>query len=50
MSIIISSADRAVYVYRNGIQIGRAPINAVRLSGSYVYTALDAVGADGQRE
>jgi hypothetical protein len=28
-------------VYRNGIEIGRAPINAIgRLFGSYVYTAL----------
>jgi hypothetical protein len=50
MSIIISNADRVVYVYRNGIEIGRAPINPGRLSGSYVYTALDAVGADGLRE
>jgi L,D-transpeptidase catalytic domain len=51
MSIIISNSDRAVYVYRNGIEIGRAPINAVaRLSGSYVYTALDTVDAGGQRE
>jgi hypothetical protein len=50
MSVIISNADRAVYVYRNGIEIGRAPINAVRLSGSYVYTALDTADANGQRE
>jgi L,D-transpeptidase-like protein len=51
VSIIISNADRAGYVYRNGVEIGRAPINAIgRLSGSYVYTALDAVDASGQRE
>jgi len=38
-------------VYRNGTQIGKAPINALpRLSGTYVYTALDAVDANGQRE
>src|ERR1700751_2159560 len=27
VSIIISNADRAAYVYRNGTQIGKAPIN-----------------------
>jgi L,D-transpeptidase catalytic domain len=51
VSIIISNADRAAYVYRNGTQIGKAPINALpRLSATYVYTALDAVDANGQRE
>jgi L,D-transpeptidase catalytic domain len=51
VSIIISNADRAAYVYRNGTQIGKAPINALpRLSGTYVYTALDTVDANGQRE
>ena len=51
LSIIISNADRAVYVYRNGTQIGKAPITALaRLSGTYVYNALDAVDANGQRE
>jgi hypothetical protein len=51
ISIIISNADRAVYAFRNGIEIGRAPVNALnRLSGTYVYSALDTIGADGQRE
>jgi L,D-transpeptidase catalytic domain len=51
VSIIVSSADRAAYVYRNGAEIGRTRINPVaRLSGSYVYTALDAFDANGQRE
>ncbi|MBV8214624.1 MAG: L,D-transpeptidase [Verrucomicrobia bacterium] len=51
VSIIISNADRAAYVYRNGTEIGRTPVNPVaRLSGSYVYTALDEVDANGQRE
>jgi hypothetical protein len=51
VSIIISNPDRAAYVYRNGIEIGRTPINAVpRLAGSYVYNALDLVDANGQRE
>jgi hypothetical protein len=51
VSIIISNPDRAAYVYRDGVEIGRTPINAVpRLAGSYVYTALDSVDANGQRE
>jgi len=51
VSIIISSADRAAYAFRNGIEIGRAPVNALnRLSGTYVYSALDTEDADGQRE
>ena len=29
VSVIISNADRAAYVYRHGTQIGKAPINAL---------------------
>jgi hypothetical protein len=43
VSIIISGADRAAYVYRNGLEIGRTPVSGVeRLSGSYVFTALES--------
>jgi L,D-transpeptidase catalytic domain len=51
VSIIISNADRAAYAFCNGIEIGRAPVNALnRLPGTYVYSALDTIDADGQRE
>ena len=51
VSIIISGADRAAYVYRNGVEIGRTPVSGVdRLSGSYVYTALKSVDSSGRRE
>jgi hypothetical protein len=51
VSIIISGADRAAKVYRNGIEIGSTPVSGVgRLSGTYVYTALDTVDSSGRRE
>ena len=51
VSIIISGGDRAAYVYRNGVEIGRSPVSGVeRLSGSYVYTALQSRDPSGRRE
>ena len=51
VSIIISGADRVAYVYRNGVEIGRTPVSGVeRLSGSYVFTALDLFDSSGRRE
>jgi hypothetical protein len=51
VSIIVSGADRAVYVYRNGVEIGRTPVGGLeRLSGSYVYSALATVDAGGRRD
>ena len=51
VSVIVSGADGAVYVYRNGIEIGRAPVGGVRgFTGSYVYSALANVDADGRRD
>jgi hypothetical protein len=51
LSIIVSGKDRAVYVYRNGVEIGRAPVGGLeRLSGSYVYSALATVDAAGRRD
>jgi hypothetical protein len=51
VSIIISGADRAAYVYRNGVEIGRLPVNGVdRVSGTYVFTALESFDSSGRRE
>ena len=51
LSIIVSGKDRAVYVYRNGVEIGRAPVGGLeRLSGSYVYSALATVDAASRRD
>jgi len=51
VSIIVSSADGAAYVYRNGIEIGRATVGGlICFTGWHVYSALDAVDTDGQHE
>src|ERR1700726_3168695 len=51
LSIIVSGKDRGVYVYRIGVEIGRAPVGGLeRLSGSYVYSALATVDAAGRRD
>lgn len=50
VSIIVSGADRAVYIYRNGVEIGRSPVGGLeRLSGSYIYSALAKVDSNGRR-
>jgi len=51
VSIIISSADGVAYVYRNGVEIGRAPVGGLRgLTGSYVYSALAGTDAEGRHD
>jgi hypothetical protein len=50
VSIIVSTADRTGYVFRNGVEIGRAAIGGVeRLSGTHIYAALATVDASGRR-
>jgi L,D-transpeptidase-like protein len=48
VSIIVSAPDRKVYVYRNGVEIGRAPING--LETARVYAADATIDSDGQRD
>jgi hypothetical protein len=51
ISIIISAPDRAGYIYRNGVQIGRTPLGGIeRISGSYIYSALGTVDSSGARD
>src|SRR5450432_313533 len=51
VSIIVSGADRAGYVYRNGVEIGRTAIGGLeRISGTYVYSALATVDSSGRRD
>jgi len=53
LSIILSTADQQGYVYRNGIEIGRAALSTNGLAqslGSHVYSALDKFDSDGRRE
>ena len=53
VSIIVSAPDRRIYVYRNGVEIGRAPVTGLesaRLSGTYVYSADSTVDSSGRRD
>jgi hypothetical protein len=53
ISIIVSTPDRKGYVYRNGVEIGRAPVGgleAARISGTYIYSALATVDSGGRRD
>ena len=49
VTILFTAADKQVYVYRNGIEIGRAPF-ARGVSGMHVYSALDGADAEGKRK
>jgi hypothetical protein len=53
VSIILSAADRRIYVYRDGVEIGRAPVTGLEtanLSGTYVYSADLTIDSGGQRD
>jgi hypothetical protein len=41
MTIVVSSADRAIYVYRNGTPIGRAVLDSSGKLGNQVFTLLE---------
>jgi hypothetical protein len=50
VSVIVSSADKTVYVYRNGVEIGRAGIPNPQVVGplnDLVFSALQGTDADG---
>jgi L,D-transpeptidase catalytic domain len=53
VSIILSTSDQQIYVYRNGTEIGRAAVSTTGLGqglGSHVYSALDKFDSNGRRE
>ena len=49
VTILFTSADKQAYIYRNGVEIGRAPF-AGRVSGMHVYSALDGADSEGRRK
>ena len=50
VSIIVSTADRAGYVYRNGVEIGRVAFSgSLPLTGAHVYSLMGTSDADGRR-
>ena len=46
VTILVSEPDRVVYVYRNGVEIGRSVIQSVGIKGLHIFSALD--GRDDQ--
>lgn len=44
VTILVSAADRAIYVYRNGQPIGRANIEVKGKLGDHVFTMLEGTG------
>ena len=51
-TIIVSGSNGAAFVYRNGVEIGRASVTVPQGEhiGIQVFTALDKIDADGRRE
>jgi len=53
LSVIMSAPDRRIYVYRNGVEIGRVPViglESARLSGTYVYSVDSTIDSSGRRD
>jgi len=53
VSFVLSTSDQKAYVYRNGIEIGRAAVSTTGVGqglGSHVYSALDRFDSSGRRE
>jgi hypothetical protein len=51
VSIILSAASRGAFVYRNGVEIGRAGVGGLEgISGSHAFSALATVDAEGRRD
>ena len=51
MSVILSAADRAAYIYRNGVEIGRATAGGLEhISGTHAFSALSTEDSSGRRD
>ena len=50
LTLLVSEPDRQVYVYRNGVEIGRAAVGRVAIEGQHVFSALDARDEQGRRK
>jgi hypothetical protein len=46
VTMMVSAADKAIYVYRNGEPIGRAPIEVNGKLGGHVFTMLEGVNSE----
>lgn len=48
LTILCTSADKQIFIYRNGVEIGRAPFTAT-VTSMHIYSALDNANPDGRR-
>ena len=48
VAILISSASKAFAVYRNGVEIGRAPLDVSLPAGQHVYSAVGRLDDQGR--
>lgn len=50
VTILVSEPDKAVYVYRNGVEIGRTAVRGVAVKGQHVYSALVSKDEQGRQK
>jgi hypothetical protein len=50
LTLLVSEPDKQVYVYRNGMEIGRAALLRVAIDGQHVFSALDDTDEQGRRK
>ena len=48
VTILVSEPDKVVYVYRNGVEIGRSVIRSVGIKGLHIFSALDGRDEQGR--
>ena len=48
VTILVSEPDKVVYVYRNGVEIGRSTIRSVGIKGLHIFSALDGRDEQGR--
>ena len=46
VTILVSEPDKVVYVYRNGVEIGRSSVRTIEIKGLHIFSAL--AGRDDQ--
>jgi hypothetical protein len=50
VTVLFTGANKLVYVYRNGVEIGRAPLAELTVQGQHVYSALNGMDEQGRRK
>jgi hypothetical protein len=48
VTILVSEPDKVVYVYRNGVEIGRSTVRKIEISGLHIFSALEGRDEQGR--